>query len=40
MLAAVRSAALAGIDALEITSRCHVALGLRRSPSVGLAAAR
>jgi magnesium chelatase family protein len=38
MLAAVRSAALAGIDALEITVEVHVALGLPQVTVVGLAA--
>lgn len=38
MLAAVRSAALAGIDALEITVEVHVALGLPNTLLVGLGA--
>lgn len=38
MLAAVRSAALAGIDALEITVEVHVALGLPQVTLVGLGA--
>ena len=38
MLAAVRSAALAGIDALEITVEVHVSLGLPQVTLVGLGA--
>jgi magnesium chelatase family protein len=38
MLAAVRSAALAGIDALEITVEVHVAFGLPQVTVVGRAA--
>src|SRR4028119_2117085 len=38
MLAAVRSAALAGIDALEVTVEVHVALGLPQMLLVGLGA--
>jgi magnesium chelatase family protein len=38
MLAAVRSAALSGVDALEITVEVHVALGLPQVTLVGLGA--
>ena len=38
MLAAVRSAALAGIEAFEITVEVHVALGLPQVTLVGLGA--